>query len=874
MANSKQFFGTLIGVLIVVMATLSVCAGEYFPESAVTNVKDYGYMWWAYGWRDARKVVNFQTSRYALSFNYPAFKLLDFKPLLNALPESEALVQTNESLFSAQTVPPVALECTIENDGTRYKATGASSDASNCKLIECGKYFNRRWLEAIAWQPGAPALTLSRLEIASWPDRVAFVLHVTPTAALTNGAIEVSLSLDAVYSTLLSSGAARALAATDGSGFVFVADDTGAILSVDAASQKCTVRLAPGAWAAGQEKAVTLIAYPVAADCQTVLERANAGENTPMTISASQVAPSARTLTASYDRTYGWYYVTLRNENGATYQESSNNRIERVTVTLTNPDSTPREARLNFGKEDNVACVTGISAMIRDTNQNPTGVPVQLSKDWHGWTWFHGLTMMTVPANSSLTFEYTGVNAHWGLIPAAAHAQLCLVGWGVNQQWDQASIGSWGESITFDPDVNLNRSMIDDVRPLMVYQMNSNTQVKWAWTNNVGGGDFLLYYNKSGQKQWNSRMRTMFRRYCPDMTEVSYAGRSQDQKIDLKCTVTLYRTNDINRGIYHVRYDILEPVSFNRLAFAQIASDNYNDHQFNKMARGNENGLIEEWTPARGGSSYSRIGIRSTGAVPWFSMHEAISNDTSAYGAWANRGMIIRSWHARLNGVIQPPSYVSVYGTNNGPASALVELAPPPGQMELKAGDYVDAEIEHVIVPQYQHDYYGGNAQLTAALGQWENTWRLIYREAIGNHLDISVTSGTLERSYPIRIHADAQSRAVFSVAGGLGYVPMTFVGLGGYADPLLEMKSGEIWSPINQANYGKDYWQTDYDPVTKQWQVTYTVPLDTAGDARQTREFRFGVTPLSGHVTSTPTPAPTPFPTPLVLEAKGWGNY
>ena len=44
-------------------------------------------------------------------------------------------------------------------------------------------------------------------------------------------------------------------------------------------------------------------------------------------------------------------------------------------------------------------------------------------------------------------------------------------GWGTDQLWDQAAIGSWGESICYDPDVCLQRSMIDDVRPLMVTQM-------------------------------------------------------------------------------------------------------------------------------------------------------------------------------------------------------------------------------------------------------------------------------------------------------------------------------------------------------------------------------------------------------------------
>ena len=43
---------------------------------------------------------------------------------------------------------------------------------------------------------------------------------------------------------------------------------------------------------------------------------------------------------------------------------------------------------------------------------------------------------------------------------------------------------------------------------------------------------------------------------CPVLTEVTYAGRSHDQKIDLRYTVGLCRTDDITRGFYRFRYDV------------------------------------------------------------------------------------------------------------------------------------------------------------------------------------------------------------------------------------------------------------------------------------------------------------------------------
>lgn len=54
-------------------------------------------------------------------------------------------------------------------------------------------------------------------------------------------------------------------------------------------------------------------------------------------------------------------------------------------------------------------------------------------------------------SRSVITFEYTTVKAFRGDIPAASQVQLCRIGSGSNRQWDEAAIGSRGESIRYDP---------------------------------------------------------------------------------------------------------------------------------------------------------------------------------------------------------------------------------------------------------------------------------------------------------------------------------------------------------------------------------------------------------------------------------------
>lgn len=818
-----------------------------------SNVKDYTYMWWADGLRDSSKVFNIQTSRYGFSFDFDDFELKKLGPILGAPSEEKALVQDNSIV---EGLADAALKCVLESSGKRYKAISAGPQQQYCMIVESGKYFHREWIENISFDEGAPKAQ-TNLEISAWPDRVSFTFHVTPESMIANGAVEVTLDVADIYSALLQDGKGFALATNAaGSGFVFLTDNQQAQITCNQSNTSCKVRLETGSqWNGGTEKSVCIIVYPAAYDCSIVLEKAVQSESSPLNIVAKQNQPLSRDVISSYDSRHGWYRVALRNDSCGDYQESGNDRIERVSLSIENPDDRPRTLRINFAKDGRVCSITGLSAILCDEDMFPTGIPIQISKNWHnsGYNhfngpWYHGLTMLTIPPKSTVDLVYTSVNALWGGVPAASHSQLSLIGWGSNQLWNQAAIGSWGESICFEPDQGQVGGAVLDTRPLMVWAMSdSDPQRKWSWTNNVGGADFLVYYDTPLTKQWHSRMRTMYKRYGPNMTEVTYAGKSADSKIDLKYTVTLYRTDDIVRGIYSFRYDVIEPVNFNRLVLFQCGSDDYSYTGERKFARGNENGLIEEWATQWGGETYRTTPVELTGRIPWFSMHEAVPRSTQ--GAWANRGLVIRNWDAVLGGNKANP-WVSERGARvRGSDTSLIDILPPTGVTQLKPGDYVQCRIDHIVMPKYASDYYGPNANLKSALTKDENTWKLIYREAKGNDLNVIMTKGTLEHSYPIQI--DARNGAEFSVTGGLGFVPVTFTGLCNYQGFILQRKVDNNWIDVDQSYHGKDFWQTDFDPNKQRWEITYSLRLDQLNDARIQTEFRLigpGITP--GNIT------------------------
>ena len=64
-------------VFLVFTASVRLPAVEQAQDmrSLCSSAGDYTFMWWAYGLRDPRKVVDIQTSRYALQFGVPAMKL-------------------------------------------------------------------------------------------------------------------------------------------------------------------------------------------------------------------------------------------------------------------------------------------------------------------------------------------------------------------------------------------------------------------------------------------------------------------------------------------------------------------------------------------------------------------------------------------------------------------------------------------------------------------------------------------------------------------------------------------------------------------------------------------------------------------------------
>ena len=564
--------------------------------------------------------------------------------------------------------------------------------------------------------------------------------------------------------------------------------------------------------------------------------------------------PAGDPLPVARDNVRGWQRINLdavaailpavsqaaeqRADNGTALRDHRNDAIERVRITLKNSANRESTVRLLFektaaGLRGHLGqSITGISAILRDADGHPLGIPVQLSKNWHGrsgdnsyaGTWFHGFTQLRLPAETTVDVELTLAFAHWGGVPAASHAQLCLIGWGANQLWDESAMGSWGESICYEPDQIQAGCSILDIRPLMVTSMGNGPA--WGWTNNVGGGDFFRLFDRSGLRVPHGRMKTAYEKQGPCLTEVTYAGQVGEGIKHVE-TVSLARTDDIVRGVYRIRMDVKQPFDFSRLILFQIGADTYSYTGERKMAVGDVTGLVREWDTQWGGDEYRTQPFECVGEVPWVSLHEAGRRPGAERGAWANRGVVIREWRARLGGKDARPWVAERGAVVGGTATSTLDIVPPPDVSRLLPGDFVEATIEHLVLPQAAADYYGPNEPLRAALATMQDTWRLVHREAVGNARRVAVRKGRLERVHPdVRVTAK-DGRAEFTISGGLGYVPITVTGLPTHRGGGFTIDG----TPCDQAVHGNDFWQTDFDPETGTWSQTVTVPLLESAD-------------------------------------------
>ena len=783
----RSLLALLLAVLALACGVRSLAADS--PAASALKPEDYTLLWWAEGppyylgsaTPPAHETLCFQSGGWGLALDTKRVRVLR-AGMFPAMETMERATRPGDTELAA--LPPADWDCSVVSGGTNFTCFGHMETNDEVlqpvRFVESGRFFQRVVIEGLKFADtnGHEFPCAARLEISAWPDRLALRLELAPKgAAPAAGQIELRL---------------------------------------------------------GQKRARSVLSAPT-----NSVQLGVFGEgDVPRVIVETDPALKTR-----FDAVLGCETIALpdvpwSNAKGTYYPEEHLDRLDRWRVTLRNDSDRETTARLMFTQENNIP-ITGFTPMLCDADGTPSGLPVQISKNWHRrpekgdmpheGPWFHGCALVRLPPKSKRDLLFQMVYARYGGVFAVSHSQLCLVGWGHNQFWEEAALGSFGESICFEPGRVQRRCFMDDIRPFLTLPDEPNPK-PWGWAGNCGGGDFLMWQDDQGRYQPMCATRTDFRAYGPCLTDVVHTEESAGGEIAARMGTSLARSDDHLRVFLHLRYDVRARMHWRRLAFLQYGADFYNDTPSRLVAVGDTSGLREEWEPKGNDGVFDKAGVALSGPQPWVSMHGFDRSASQPGRAAASRGLVVRSWSAVLGGKPSPQPHVTFFRTEwgRGNRRTVVELAPPPEIKELLPGDFVEAQVELLVFPADAPSYYGPDESFKKVLARDADTWRPVQREGVGNALNVRARRGAVANSYPLLVNVDGHQSAEVAWKGGLGYLPATFIGLTkpkGYHLTL----DGKL---VDQSAHGNDFWQTDFDAESRQWRMTFNIHPDN-GPAR-----------------------------------------
>lgn len=515
-------------------------------------------------------------------------------------------------------------------------------------------------------------------------------------------------------------------------------------------------------------------------------------------------------------------------------KEENRTAYERTPFTITNPSDRDVRVTLCFKKPLIFPYANyglwGMSPMLVDPKTNePTGISVQYSRNPHnyisyrsvlyGSCWVNCYVYLDVPANGSVSYDFVCAFSCWGETYASSIAQMCLVGWGGNQWWMSASIGSsphYGETFGFDPERGCGRSLIDDSSPIFVEK-----------TNGAGGADWITIYSKPGSTGYRDvrRQKITVKTVGPNVSQMKVSGYLDNGCVYAELTVTISRSNDYSRMINSFRYEFLKDTTFDRLSLYSLGADNYNGVRFTELAYGDESGQAGTLTVPEQGhkSEYLKQYVDMPGKNVWVSQYgfdESMAN--------SDKGMVIRDYHAELNGKTYDTPTLSFYITNNYCTNLSAELSLPEeiaktGKVE--AGSKVSGTVEYLIVPRAKSEYIGTSPYIKSLDENAFGCGEILRRYAADNAITASASVGEVTSAYPVRVRtASGSTAAEVTITGGIGYVPVTFEGLDSYSGWRL-FKVTEVGEEmVDQSVKGNDYWQVYRNPDTDTYDISFNV--------------------------------------------------
>jgi hypothetical protein len=708
-------------------------------DSRTAYSRLYGYLYWEYGlpvsdagrrsdsWvtdemKDNPDLI-IQTGFYNLRFAADELALTGF----DASEGSDYLTALNEDVteFSA-----ADLQIEIDAGGVTYQAEYAEvedSDSGDFQLglIEQGQYVQRFDHTGLVFKDeDGNSLDLSSayhyFEITAWPDQVVFTLDMSNFDEVTRSKITI-ISPDGVVHT------------------------------VEEATNKVNLAVAP-------------------AKDETLSELDPAQYIT----SAYNVSDDTEFEDVSFDADQHAFFFDLPSW-GIWYDEGVDSSYKELQFEVTNPTDEAINVPLVFNL-NRFNTITGTVMTLVEEDGRPSGYAVQVSKNWHGagserkhvGSWHTGSAVIPLEANSSRTLKLRVIYGYWDDVGTASHSHLSLIGYTDKAwQWDESALGAWGESMTFSPVSCIGSAFMDDIRPTYTTPM-SDSSTDHAWTENVGGGDYLVYFDENGDFRWPKKLKTAYRWIGPNMTQVFYGGITDDEAVRFTFGSHLVRSNDYHRRFQEYEYEILQAIEPTRFVYYQMAADYYMTAAFDDYYRGDGNGVIESHIgEEQGGNEYLASYLFDE---RWLAIADesGTSDDAHAY-----RGLIWRD--STVNGE-DAELYMHNYGRTWTSDTVLFGFGSDSTTPSLAGGTQISGEIEFIMPAQTLAEYWGSDAAFSERLDGYSEPWEAISDEYSFNDMTVVATNATVTKSYPVTVEPSTDSvdvQITVPAGKGIGHIPV-----------------------------------------------------------------------------------------------------
>ena len=199
----RGFVAALVAFALMPMVRAADDLRTLKASKVMPGVRDYGFLWWADGWRgrseNGGKVICVRTGNFGLAFDVERLRLLHLGAINEATPADRAVAEDNATIMS---LPSAALDIAVEVDRVRYRLVGVESRIKDAlvfpvRLIESGRWLQRFDVQQLIFENDKKERLDAdgRLEVIAWPDFLSFTVELKPLGDLGNRQVRISCEL-------------------------------------------------------------------------------------------------------------------------------------------------------------------------------------------------------------------------------------------------------------------------------------------------------------------------------------------------------------------------------------------------------------------------------------------------------------------------------------------------------------------------------------------------------------------------------------------------------------------------------------------------------------------------------------------------------